>query len=165
MLAGASGNDGQTDSEIGPRGALLGPASCSSLSARPQAFGLAPCDSRPLLALFVTIRHRTCLQGECKMDRKPLIGLNADYRSARKDAPAFSYPLCRILRLADQGRGHSRWSFRRWPTKAIWHAVLDVLDGVVMVGGAATWIPAATASCSIPRSACWTPAARSSTAC
>ena len=68
------------------------------------------------------------------MNRKPLIGVNMDYRSARKDTPAFSF-LCAgyfdcltkagavplvIPPLADEGDLAQ---------------VLDVLDGVVMIGG------------------------------
>ena len=66
---------------------------------------------------------------------KPLIGLNADYRAAKKDAPAFSYvsagyydaivkaggiPLILppVVEQADLGR------------------VLDLVDGVLLVGGA-----------------------------
>jgi len=69
------------------------------------------------------------------MTTKPLIGLNADYRAARRDTPAFAY-LCAgyfdclirvgavpiiIPPLADEH------DLRR---------VLDLLDGVVLVGGA-----------------------------
>jgi putative glutamine amidotransferase len=69
------------------------------------------------------------------MNAKPLIGVNADYRSARKDVPAFTYlaagyydalvkagavPLI-IPPLSDAG------DLGR---------ILDLLDGVVMIGGA-----------------------------
>jgi len=69
------------------------------------------------------------------MERKPLIGLNADFRSARKDSPAFCYlaagypdslvkagavPLV-IPPLDDE------YDFER---------ILDLLDGVVLIGGA-----------------------------
>ncbi len=68
------------------------------------------------------------------MRKKPLIGLNADYRAAKKDAPAFSF-VCAgyydsvieagavpvvLPPLADEDLGQ----------------VLDLLDGVVLVGGA-----------------------------
>jgi putative glutamine amidotransferase len=68
------------------------------------------------------------------MRKKPLIGLNADYRAAKKDAPAFSF-VCAgyynsvleagaipvvIPPLADEDLGR----------------VLDLLDGVLLVGGA-----------------------------
>ncbi len=68
------------------------------------------------------------------MRKKPLIGLNADYRAAKKDAPAFSF-VCAgyydsvvesgavpvvLPPLADEDLGR----------------VLDLLDGVVLVGGA-----------------------------
>ena len=66
---------------------------------------------------------------------KPLIGLNADFRAAKKDSPAFSYvsagyydaitkaggiPLILppVVDAADLGR------------------VLDLVDGVLLVGGA-----------------------------
>lgn len=68
------------------------------------------------------------------MRKKPLIGLNADYRAAKKDAPAFSF-VCAgyynsvleagaipvvIPPLADEDLSR----------------VLDLLDGVLLVGGA-----------------------------
>ena len=69
------------------------------------------------------------------MSTKPLIGINADYRSARKDAPAFSfvcggYPdslakagaIPVVIPLIDDEDDLSR--------------VLDLLDGIVMIGGA-----------------------------
>ncbi len=94
---------------------------------------------------------------------KPLVGLNADYRSAKKDAPAFSYvsagyydavvkaggiPLVLppIADPADLGR------------------IVDLLDGVLMVGGA-DLDPPATGSCCIPAFARWKAAAKNSTAC
>lgn len=68
------------------------------------------------------------------MNSKPLIGVNADYRASRKDAPAFSY-LCSgyfdsltkvgavpiLLPLLEDEDDISR--------------VLDLLDGMVMIGG------------------------------
>jgi putative glutamine amidotransferase len=68
-------------------------------------------------------------------DGKPVIGLNADYQSARKDRPAFSY-LCAgyydclakvgavplIVPPLDDGNDVAR--------------ILDMLDGFVMIGGA-----------------------------
>jgi putative glutamine amidotransferase len=66
---------------------------------------------------------------------KPLIGVNADYRSARKDTPAVSY----------LGAGYSDSIIQAGgipvvipPMKAEGdlHRVLDLLDGVVLGGGA-----------------------------
>ena len=96
------------------------------------------------------------------MTTKPLIGLNADYRAARRDTPAFAY-LCAgyfdclirvgavpiiIPPLADEH------DLRR---------VLDLLDGVVLVA-APTSTPAATASCSTARFVSWILGARILTA-
>ncbi len=69
------------------------------------------------------------------MVTKPLIGVNADYRAARKDAPAFSF-ICEgyteslikagatpvIIPLIDDQEDLAR--------------VLNLLDGIVMIGGA-----------------------------
>ena len=38
------------------------------------------------------------------MAAKPMIGVNVDYRSARKDSPAYLFSSCRLLQFADQGR-------------------------------------------------------------
>jgi putative glutamine amidotransferase len=69
------------------------------------------------------------------MNSKPLIGLNADYRAPRKDAPAFSY----------LSAGYSDSLTRAGAIPVILppltdeddlSQVLDRLDGVVMIGGA-----------------------------
>ncbi len=69
------------------------------------------------------------------MDSKPLIGLNADYRSARKDAPAFSY-LCAGYYDAVVKAGGIPLIIPPLNDMADVDRILDVLDGVVMVGGA-----------------------------
>lgn len=69
------------------------------------------------------------------MNRKPLIGLNADYRSAKKDSPAFSY-LCAGYFDSLVKAGAIPVIV---PLLADIHdvrSVLDHLDGFVMIGGA-----------------------------
>lgn len=69
------------------------------------------------------------------MYQKPLVGLNADFRSARKDTPAFSF----------LSAGYFDSLLRAGAVPVILppytdledlNRVLDVLDGVVLVGGA-----------------------------
>jgi len=69
------------------------------------------------------------------MDSKPLIGLNADYRSARRDSPAFSY----------WSTGYSDSLLKAGAVPVVvpimecevdLNRVLDLLDGIVLVGGA-----------------------------
>ncbi len=69
------------------------------------------------------------------MSAKPLIGLNADYRSAKRDAPAFSY-LCAgyfdcLIRV-----GGIPVVIPPLVNETDLSRVLGLLDGVVMVGGA-----------------------------
>jgi putative glutamine amidotransferase len=69
------------------------------------------------------------------MERKPLIGLNADYRSAKGDSPAFSYLAAGYFDAVTASGGvpvvipplADRDDLAR---------VLDLLDGAVLVGGA-----------------------------
>lgn len=68
------------------------------------------------------------------MNSKPLIGVNADYRSAKKDSPAFSY-LC-------AGYCHSLAKVGGIPIvippledEHDINRILDLVEGVVMVGG------------------------------
>ena len=69
------------------------------------------------------------------MLKKPLIGLNADYRSAKKDAPAFSY-LCAGYYDAICRAGGVPVVVPPLEDQDDLDRVLDLLDGFVMVGGA-----------------------------
>ncbi len=68
------------------------------------------------------------------MNRKPLIGLNADFRSARKDAPAFSF-LCSGYFDSLTNAGAVPLVIPPLADEDDLARVLDVLDGVVMIGG------------------------------
>ena len=69
------------------------------------------------------------------MTSKPLIGLNLDYRSSRKDSPAFAFLCAGYFDAVNKAGGipllipplHSEDDLTR---------VLDLLDGVVLCGGA-----------------------------
>jgi putative glutamine amidotransferase len=69
------------------------------------------------------------------MNDKPLIGLNADFRAARKDSPAFSYLSAGYYDCVVKAGGIP---VVLPPLDEIsdLDRVLDLLDGVVMVGGA-----------------------------
>ena len=69
------------------------------------------------------------------MSAKPIIGMNADYRSARKDAPAFSYLCAGYLDSVVQAGGIPI-VIPPVLDKADLNRILDLLDGVVMIGGA-----------------------------
>ncbi len=69
------------------------------------------------------------------MGSKPLIGLNADYRAATKDAPAFTY-ICAGYFDAVQEAGGLPVVLPPISDENDLAEVLDRLDGVVMVGGA-----------------------------
>jgi len=69
------------------------------------------------------------------MERKPLIGLNADYRSARKDSPAFSY-LCAGYPDSLIKVGAMPVVIPSIPDEDDLNRILDILDGVVLIGGA-----------------------------
>jgi len=66
---------------------------------------------------------------------KPLIGLNADYRSAKKDAPAFSF-VCSGYYDAIVEVGGIPVVLPPMADEDDLNRVLDLLDGVVLVGGA-----------------------------
>jgi putative glutamine amidotransferase len=66
---------------------------------------------------------------------RPLIGLNADYRSARKDAPAFSY-ICAGYHDALVKAGAVPMIVPPMTDRDDVQRVLDVLDGIVLIGGA-----------------------------
>ena len=66
---------------------------------------------------------------------KPLIGVNADYRAARKDSPAFSY-LCAGYYDALVKAGAVPLVIPPLEEEANVCRVLDALDGVVLGGGA-----------------------------
>jgi putative glutamine amidotransferase len=67
--------------------------------------------------------------------KKPLIGLNADFRSARKDSPALSYISAGYFD-AITAAGGIPLIIPPLAEAADLDRVLDQLDGVVMVGGA-----------------------------
>ena len=69
------------------------------------------------------------------MRKKPMIGLNADYRAAKKDAPAFSF-LASGYYDAITAVGGIPLILPPLAEEADLNRVLDLLDGVVMVGGA-----------------------------
>lgn len=69
------------------------------------------------------------------MERKPLIGLNADYRSSRTDAPAFSY-VCAGYYDALIKSGAIPVVIPPLVDEFDLNRVLDLLDGVVIIGGA-----------------------------
>ncbi|NQT15376.1 MAG: gamma-glutamyl-gamma-aminobutyrate hydrolase family protein [Planctomycetes bacterium] len=66
---------------------------------------------------------------------KPLIGMNADYRSARKDAPAFGF-VCAGYFDALIEAGAIPLVIPPQEEEADLNRVLDLLDGVLMIGGA-----------------------------
>lgn len=68
------------------------------------------------------------------MHRKPVIGVNADYRSARKDVPAFSY-LAAGYFDSIQKAGGIPVVLPPLEEQEDLDRLLDLLDGVVLVGG------------------------------
>jgi putative glutamine amidotransferase len=66
---------------------------------------------------------------------KPLIGLNADYRGAKKDSPAFSY-ICAGYYDSVVKAGGVPIIVPPLSEEADLRRVLDLLDGLVLVGGA-----------------------------
>lgn len=69
------------------------------------------------------------------MHVKPLIGVNADFRAAKKDAPAFSY-VCAGYYDAIVAAGAVPVILPPLADDADMSRLLDLLDGVVFVGGA-----------------------------
>jgi len=69
------------------------------------------------------------------MLRKPLIGLNADYRAAKKDAPAFTFVSAGYFDSITQAGGIPV-ILPPMEDEDDLNRVLDLVDGVVMVGGA-----------------------------
>lgn len=69
------------------------------------------------------------------MRKKPLIGLNADYRSSKKDAPAFSYVAAGYYDSISAVGGVPLIMPPVAEAEDV-ARVLDQLDGVVLVGGA-----------------------------
>ncbi|REK10290.1 MAG: gamma-glutamyl-gamma-aminobutyrate hydrolase family protein [Planctomycetota bacterium] len=69
------------------------------------------------------------------MRSKPLIGLNADYRAAKKDAPAFTY-VCGGYYDAIMEAGGVPIILPPTADDDDLSRLLDMLDGVVLVGGA-----------------------------
>ena len=69
------------------------------------------------------------------MDRKPLVGLNTDYRSARKDSPAFSF-LCAGYYDSISKAGGVPLIVPVVEDMDDLDRILDLLDGFVMIGGA-----------------------------
>jgi len=72
---------------------------------------------------------------ELQMSRKPLIGVNMDYRSARKDGPAMSY-LCAGYHDQIVKAGGIPVMIPILEDDEDLDRVLDMVDGVMMVGGA-----------------------------
>jgi putative glutamine amidotransferase len=73
---------------------------------------------------------------ECKeMRSKPLIGLNADFRAAKKDAPAFTY-VCAGYYDSILEAGGIPVILPPTRDDADLNRLLDMLDGMVLVGGA-----------------------------
>ncbi len=69
------------------------------------------------------------------MRSKPLIGINADYRSAQKDSPAYSF-VCAGYYDAIIAAGGIPVILPPLAEEVDLSRVLDLLDGVVLVGGA-----------------------------
>ncbi len=69
------------------------------------------------------------------MRKKPLIGLNADYRAAKKDSPAFSY-VCAGYYDSIAEAGGIPIVLPPTDNDADLSQLLDLVDGVVLVGGA-----------------------------
>lgn len=69
------------------------------------------------------------------MQSKPLIGLNADFRAAKKDAPAFSYVASGYYDSI-VAAGGIPVIIPPMESEADLGAILDKLDGFVLVGGA-----------------------------
>ncbi|HEX3655933.1 MAG TPA: gamma-glutamyl-gamma-aminobutyrate hydrolase family protein [Pirellulales bacterium] len=69
------------------------------------------------------------------MQSKPIIGMNMDYRSAKKDSPAFSY-LCAGYYDAVVKAGGVPVVVPPLEADEDLDRVLDMVDGMVMVGGA-----------------------------
>ena len=69
------------------------------------------------------------------MDRKPIIGINADFRAATKDAPAFSYLAADYYDAVSEAGGLPIVLPPIEEDKDI-ARLLDLVDGVLLVGGA-----------------------------
>lgn len=72
---------------------------------------------------------------ECKMASKPLIGINPDYRAARRDAPAFAYLAAGYFDCLSRA-GAIPLVIPPLEDEADLGRVLDLLDAVVLSGGA-----------------------------
>lgn len=69
------------------------------------------------------------------MNSKPLVGLNADYRSAKKDAPAFSYIQAGYYDAIEKAGGVPIVIPPVTEDEDL-NRILDLVEGVVLVGGA-----------------------------
>jgi putative glutamine amidotransferase len=69
------------------------------------------------------------------MSEKPLIGLNADYRAARRDAPAFTYIGAGYYDCLVES-GAIPLIIPPLEDEADLSALVDLVDGVLMIGGA-----------------------------
>ena len=68
------------------------------------------------------------------MNAKPMIGINADYRAAKKDSPAFSFVQAAYYDAIVKA-GAIPVMIPPLAEEADLNRVLDQLDGVVMIGG------------------------------
>jgi putative glutamine amidotransferase len=75
------------------------------------------------------------LKGIAQMRRKPLIGLNADFRSAKKDTSAYTF-LAAGYHDAVVAAGGIPLVIPPMDDENDLHRVLDLLDGMVFIGGA-----------------------------
>src|SRR5688572_4728538 len=70
-----------------------------------------------------------------KVSTKPLIALNADFRHAKKDSPAFSY-ICSGYYDSIVKAGGIPLVIPPLADEEDLNTILDLLDGIVLVGGA-----------------------------
>jgi len=95
-----------------------------------------PVRPNPLAVLIHIKNARERAFGEGKvMAMKPLVGLNADYRAARQDNPAFTY-ICGGYYDAISRAGAIPIVLPPYEDEEDLSSVLDILHGVVLVGGA-----------------------------
>jgi putative glutamine amidotransferase len=84
---------------------------------------------------FVGLKGCSVQKGKDVMRGKPVIGINADFRSAKKDSPAFIFIAAGYFEAVIKAGGIPV-VIPPVTEEADLERVLDMLDGVVMVGGA-----------------------------